>query len=50
VWIEILGDHIIGPEFLEENINVNNYTNFLLHRLDELLEDIPLAERLEIIF
>lgn len=50
VWIGILEDHVIGSEFLEQNVNANNYANFLLHRLDELLEDIPLAERLQIIF
>jgi len=50
VWIGILGDHVIGPEFIEQNVNAHYYANFLLHRLDELLEDIPLAERCQIIF
>jgi len=50
VWLGILGDHIIGPEFIEENVNANYYANFLRHRLNELLEDVPLANRLEMIF
>lgn len=29
VWAGILGDHIIGPFFLEENLNGQNYLNLL---------------------
>ena len=50
VWLEIIGDHIIGPEFIQGNVNAHYYGNFLLHRLDELLEDVPLANRLEMMF
>jgi len=50
VWLEIVGDYIIGPEFIQGNVNADYYANFLIHRLDEHLEDVPLANRLEIIF
>lgn len=50
VWLGIVGDHVIGPEFIEGNMNARYYSQFLLHRLDELLEDMPLANRLEMVF
>jgi len=31
-------------------VDAHYYSQFLLHRLDELLEDVPLASRLEMIF
>jgi len=50
VWLDIIGNHVIGPEFIERNVDAHYYSQFLLHRLDELLEDVPLASRLEMIF
>lgn len=42
VWYGILGDYLIGPHFFDTTLNGNTYTNFLLHKLPLLLEDIPL--------
>jgi len=50
VWLGIIGNNVIGPEFIEGNVDAHYYSQFLLHRLDELLEDVPLASRLEMIF
>ena len=50
MWLGIIGDHIIGPEFIEGNVNAYYYANFLRNRLNELLEDVPYANRLEMIF
>ncbi|EFN71880.1 hypothetical protein EAG_05745, partial [Camponotus floridanus] len=46
----IVGDYIIGPEFIQGNVNADYYANFLLHEFDEYLKDVLLANRLEIIF
>jgi len=32
------------------NMNADYYTDFLLHRLPELLENVPLAQRIEMLF
>lgn len=50
MWLGILGDHIIDSEFIEENVNANYYANFLRDRLNELFENVPLANRLQLIF
>ncbi|XP_070528721.1 uncharacterized protein [Cardiocondyla obscurior] len=50
VWFGIIGDHIIGPEFIQERVNAEYYSNFLLNRLNELLENVPLAHRARMIF
>lgn len=50
VWMGILGNQVIGPEFIEGNINGQYYANFITNRLNELLEDVPLANRINIIF
>lgn len=50
VWLGIVGNHVIGPEFIEGYVNARYYSQFLLHRLDELLDDVPLVSRLEMIF
>ncbi|KAK3910111.1 UDP-N-acetylenolpyruvoylglucosamine reductase [Frankliniella fusca] len=45
VWAGLLHDRIIGPFFFEENVNAENYTDFLMHELDDLLDGTPLAVR-----
>ncbi|KMQ90415.1 transposable element tc1 transposase [Lasius niger] len=50
VWLGIIGDNIICPEFIQGNVNAHYYAKFLLHQLDELFEDVPLANRLEMMF
>ncbi|XP_070524010.1 histone-lysine N-methyltransferase SETMAR-like [Cardiocondyla obscurior] len=50
VWLGIIGDHVIGPEFIQGYVNAEYYSEFLLNRLNDLLEDVPLAQRLEMRF
>lgn len=50
MWLGIVGNHVIDREFIEGYVNARYYSQFLLHRLDELLDDVPLASRLEMIF
>ncbi|RLU24746.1 hypothetical protein DMN91_002836 [Ooceraea biroi] len=50
VWLGIIGDHVIGPEFIQGYVNAQYYIDFLLHRLNELLEDVPLAHRIGMMF
>jgi len=40
VWIEIVGDHIIGPYSFEENLNAANYLHFLQNDLPNLLRSV----------
>jgi len=40
VWVRIVGDHIIGPYFFEENLNAANYLYFLQNDLPDLLRPI----------
>lgn len=37
IWIGIMGDHIIGLYFFEENLNAANYLHFLQNDLPNLL-------------
>lgn len=41
----IVNKRIIGPYFIEGNLNAVSYTNFLVNNLPELLEYLPLRER-----
>jgi len=40
VWIGIVGDHIIGPYFFEENLNAANYLHFFQNDLLDLLRPV----------
>jgi hypothetical protein len=42
VWYGVTGNRIIGPYFIEGNLNGERYVAFLLNILPLLLEDIPL--------
>ena len=44
VWAGILGNHVIGPVFLEDRLDAQAYLSLLRDQLPDLLEDIPLAE------
>lgn len=50
VWAGILGNRIVGPHFFEGTLNANLYFNFLRNDLPELLEDVPLTIRTQLIF
>lgn len=45
VWCGIIEDRIIGPYFIEGNLNGRKYTTFLQETLDPLLEETPLETR-----
>ncbi|KAE8743491.1 hypothetical protein FOCC_FOCC010914, partial [Frankliniella occidentalis] len=45
VWAGIVGDFIVGPYFLEHNVNAENYANFLNDQLPVLLGDLPAEVR-----
>jgi hypothetical protein len=46
VWYGVTGNRIIGPYFIEGNLNGEKYVAFLLNILPLLLEDIPLRNRM----
>lgn len=50
VWCGILNDQIIGPFFIEGNLNSRSYCQFLRENLHELLENVPLQKRRGIYF
>ncbi|EZA61680.1 hypothetical protein X777_10512, partial [Ooceraea biroi] len=52
VWMGIVDDMIIGPHFFPENIYITaeEYSNFLEGQLPNLLEDVPLYIRANMIF
>ncbi|XP_066152080.1 uncharacterized protein [Euwallacea fornicatus] len=50
VWAGIIGRLLIGPYFLPDNLNGENYLEFLRNHLPDILDDIPLDVRTEIIF
>ena len=45
VWVGILGDCLIGPHFLPQRLNGEQYLCFLRNDLPNLLEDVPLRQR-----
>lgn len=51
VWAGVIGRHLIGPHFLPETLNGDNYLEFLQNELPNLLEGVPIMEsEREIIF
>lgn len=44
VWAGILHKNLIGPFILPDNLNANNYLEFLVNELPNLLEDVPLNQ------
>ena len=46
VWAGVIGNNLIGPFILPPRLNSNNYLDFLQTQLPELLEDIPLLQRM----
>ena len=45
VWCGIIGDKLIGPYFIEGNLNGEKYANFLRNQFPVLLEDLTLELR-----
>lgn len=50
VWAGIIGDHLIGPVFLPDSLNGQNYLEFLITILEDALEDMPLRVYRDVIF
>lgn len=46
VWVGIIGDFLIGPCILPQRLTGQVYLDFLVNNLQELLEDVPYATRL----
>lgn len=40
VWAGVIGDKLIGPHYLPDNINANNYLDFLINDLPPLVEEV----------
>ncbi|XP_011860699.1 PREDICTED: uncharacterized protein LOC105557910 [Vollenhovia emeryi] len=49
VWCGILGTQIIGPYFIEDNLNGQMYSDFL-DVLPIRMEDVPLQKRMDMWF
>lgn len=43
VWAGIIGDHILGPIFINGNLNGENFLNLLNTQISDLLDDLPLG-------
>lgn len=50
VWCGIVGSHLVGPYFYQENLTADRYLNFLTNELYGLLEDVPLQIRQNLVF
>lgn len=50
VWAAVIGRTFIGPFYLPDNLNGDNYLEFLQNDLPNILDDIPLNVRENIIF
>jgi hypothetical protein len=50
VWCGVIGDRLVGPFVLENNVRGDTYEVFLRNGLPRLLEDIPLMVRSQINF
>ena len=50
VWCGVIGDKLIGPFVLENNLSGDTYEVFLRTELPGLLEDIPLMVRMQMFF
>ncbi|XP_050307516.1 uncharacterized protein LOC126744202 [Anthonomus grandis grandis] len=41
VWAGVIGNQVIGPHYLPDNLNGDNYLEFLQNDLPELLAEVP---------
>lgn len=47
VWAGLIGNTIVGPHYLPDNLNGDNYLNFLINDLPELMGGVPNIENEE---
>jgi len=50
VWLGIIGNFLVGPYRLPNNLNGDSYLHFLQYALPELLEELPLNLRRDMFF
>lgn len=50
VWAGIIGNVLIGPYYLPNNLNGDNYHEFLINTFPEILDEIPLNVRNQMLF
>lgn len=50
VWAGILGDNVVGPYIFPQRLTAATYLVFLIDVLPELLENIPLEQRMNMYF
>lgn len=43
VWAGIIGDHVLGPYFIEGSLTSTTYLELLRQVVEEMLDDVPLA-------
>lgn len=50
VWAGVIGRTLIGPYYVPDTLNGDNYLEFLQNNLDDILDEVPLDVRREIIY
>lgn len=50
VWAGVIGQTLIGPYYLPDNLNGINYLEFLENTLPDIFEEVPLDVRRDMIF
>lgn len=50
VWMGIIGGTLIGPHFFPDTLDGRSYEAFLRDNFEELLDDVPLANRQDMVF
>lgn len=50
VWCGVIGEHFVGPYELPQRLNGNNYLHFLQNEFIDMLDDLPLNLRHNILF
>jgi len=50
VWCGIIDEFLVGPYFFDENLNGKKYFDFLKNDLPILMENIPIQQRLDLIW
>ncbi|CAK9829671.1 Transposable element Tc3 transposase [Anthophora retusa] len=50
VWAGVIGKTLIGPYYLPDNLNGDNYLVFLKNVMPDILDEVPLNVRNQIIF
>lgn len=49
-WLGVIGDRILGPIIFEGHLTGERYLNFLENEIDQLIDNLPLANYVDIFF